>query len=112
MTFAADVSKRARQLIFVVREYAPSYTPTCLVEDERCHTIRSALTCLCVELLPFNDPLAIVRTNAAPGFAALVDDKLLRHHRITIEIGRVKNTNKNPSAENAIRELEDELIAT
>ena len=112
MSFTAEVIKRARQLISVVRKCATSYTPTCLVEDERCHTIRSALIRLCIELGKFDDSLAIVRILAAPEFTAIVDDKLLRHRRITIEIGRMMNTNKNSVAEKAILELEDELIAT
>ena len=63
---------------------------------------------MCVELVPLNGPLAVVCTDPAPGFTALVDDKLLRYHRIAIEIGRVKN--KNLVTEKAIRELEDELL--
>ena len=65
---------------------------------------------LCVELVPLDGPLAVERTDLAPGFTALVDDKLLRHYRITFEIGRVKNKNKNPVAEKEIRELEVELL--
>ena len=46
-------------------------------------------------------PLALLR---------LTDDRLLQQHRITVEIGRIKNVNKNPVAEKAVRELEDELL--
>ena len=109
IAFSADVIKRARQLILVVRDCATSYTTTCLVEGERCRTTGSAMIRLCVELVPLDGPLA-VRTYPAPGSTALADDKLLRHHRITIEIGRAKNKNKNPVTEQAIRELEDESL--
>jgi hypothetical protein len=34
----------------------------------------------------------------------------LRRHKITVEIGRVKNVNKNPVAEKCIAELGDELL--
>ena len=34
----------------------------------------------------------------------------LKHLNVTIEVGRVKNKNKNPVAEKAVRELEEELI--
>ena len=34
----------------------------------------------------------------------------LKHLNVTIEVGRVKNKNKNPVAEKAVLELEDELI--
>ena len=33
-----------------------------------------------------------------------------KHLNVTIEVGRVKNKNKNPVAEKAVRELEEELI--
>ena len=62
---------------------------------------------LCVELVPPDGPLAVLRTDLASGFTTLADDKL-RHLRIAIEIGRVKNTNKNHVAGKAIRELDGE----
>ena len=34
----------------------------------------------------------------------------LKHLNVTIEVGRVKNKYKNPVAEKAVLELEDELI--
>ena len=81
----------------------------CLVDDERCHTIRSALIRLCIQLVPLDGPLAVVRTDPAPGYTVLVDDKPLRYRRIAIDVGRVKN--KNPVAEKAIHELQDELLS-
>ena len=55
-------------------------------------------------------PPAVIRTDPAPGFKALVDDPLLKKHRITIELGQAKNPNKNPVAERAVQELETELL--
>ena len=86
--------KRERQLILVVREYVTSYTAARLITDERQETLRESLLCLCVELCPLDGPFAVVRTDPAPGFQALVNDELLRRHRITIEVGRFKNKNK------------------
>jgi hypothetical protein len=63
-----------------------------------------------VELRPLDGPHAVVRTDPAPGFAALPKDDLLHHHRISVEVGRAKNTNKNPEAERAIQELEAEIL--
>ena len=34
----------------------------------------------------------------------------LQHLNVTIKVGRAKNKNKNPVTENAVRELEEELI--
>jgi hypothetical protein len=59
---------------------------------------------------PLDGPPAVIRTDPAPGFKALADDKLLRQQRITLEIGRAKNANKNPVAEKGIQELEGELL--
>ncbi|KAK3748513.1 hypothetical protein QZH41_008577, partial [Actinostola sp. cb2023] len=109
-TFAADAIKRARQLILVLRECATSYTKTLLLSDECKDTLRDALIRLCVEMRPLDGPPAVIRTDPAPGFKALTEDKFLHQQRITLEIGRVKNPNKNPVAEKAIQELENELL--
>lgn len=110
ISFAADVIKRHRQLILVLRECVTSFTTTTLLEDERHQSLRDALVRLCIELRPLDGPPAVIRTDPAPGFKALTNDDLLRHHRLTLEIGRIKNTNKNPVAEKAVQELESELL--
>lgn len=109
-SFAADIIKRERQLIFVVRECVTSFTATMLVTDERAQTLRDGILQLCAELHPLDGPFAVIRTDPAPGFVALCNDELLNRHRISIEVGRVKNKNKNPVAEKAIRELESEIL--
>lgn len=81
-----------------------------LLTDERPETLRDALIGLCVQLRSFEGPPAIVRTDSAPGFKALVDDVSLCHHGIAIEIGDATNRNKNPVAERSIQELENELL--
>ncbi|CAG2239184.1 unnamed protein product [Mytilus edulis] len=59
---------------------------------------------------PLNGPSVVVRVDPAPGFRPLCDDSYLKQLNISIEIGRVKNRNKNPVADKAIAELEDELL--
>ena len=110
VAFAADVIKRERQLILVLRETVTSYTEACLVESERHSDLRDALIQMCIGLRPLDGPMAVVRTDPAPGFVALVNDEVLGQHRICVEIGRVKNPNKNPVAERAVQELEGELL--
>lgn len=110
ISFAADVIKRSRQLILVVRESVTSFTAACFIEDERHTTLRDALITLCIELRPLDGPPAVIRTDPAPGFQSLVTNELLQQHRLSIEIGRIKNVNKNPVAEKAVRELADELL--
>lgn len=108
--FAADVMRRERQFILIVRECVTSFTVGCIIDDERGVTLRDALIRLCIELRPLDGPPAVVRTDPAPGFVSLCDDELLFRHRITIETGRVKNINKNPVAERGIQEVEGELL--
>ncbi|KAL2103187.1 hypothetical protein ACEWY4_000055 [Coilia grayii] len=110
VTFAADIMKRARQLVLVLRECVTSYTVSMLVDDESRQTLRDGLVRLCVELRPLDGPFAVIRTDPAPAFKALATDSLLAQHRISLELGRAKNPNKNPVAEKAVQELGEELL--
>ena len=110
LSYAADVLKRTRQNILVVRECSTSYTRAVVIPDERKESLRDALLTLCIELRPLDGPPAVVRTDNGPGFASLQGDRVLQQHRVSIELGRVKNLNKNPVAEKAIQELEKELL--
>ena len=110
VSFAADVIKRSRQLIFVIRETVSSYTSTCIVESERHDALRDCIVRLCVEFRPLDGPPAVIRVDPAPGFIALVEDPTLQRLGIRLEVGRVKNPNKNPVAEKAVLEVEDELL--
>ena len=110
LSFAADVIKRSRQFILVLRECVTSYTCSLVIEDERHSTLRDALIRLCVGMRPLDGPIAVVRTDPAPGFKALINDELLHKHRITLELGHAKNVNKNPVAEKAVQEIEQELL--
>ena len=65
---------------------------------------------LLAEVQPLDGPYEVIRTDPALRFKALVNDQLLNRHRISIELGRPKNVNKNPVAERAIQELEDEIL--
>lgn len=108
--FAADVMRGERQIMLVLRECVTSYTFTKLLESELTPELRDAIIWLLAEVHPLDGPFAIIRTEPAPGFKALVNDELLTRHRIAIELGRPKNVNKNPVAERAIQELEVEIL--
>ncbi len=110
VTFAADVLKRERQLIFVLRENITSVTGAVIIENEQAQSLREAIIRLCVEIRPLDGPHTVVRVDPAPGFVALRNDVSLHNHRIGLEIGRVKNPNKNPIAERAIQEIEEEIL--
>ena len=87
-----------------------SYTSTCIVESERHDALRDCIVRLCVEFRPLDGPPAVIRVDPAPGFIALVEDPTLQRLGIRLEVGRVKNPNKNPVAEKAVLEVEDELL--
>ena len=68
VSFAADVVRRSRQCILVLRETSTSFTTSCIIENERHDTLRDALIRLCIEIRPLDGPTAVIRTDAAPGF--------------------------------------------
>ena len=109
ISFAADVMKRARQLILVLRETVTSYTRTCFLDDEMTSSLRSGLMCMCLELCPMDGSQCAIRVDGAPGFKSLVNDKVLKSHNMRVEIGRAKNVNRNPVAEHCIQESESEI---
>ena len=104
-SFATDVIKRSRQLIFLLLETVTSYFSSVSLEDERHQTLCNAIGKLYLELRPMDGPTAVIRTDPPHGFKALIDDPLLKKHRIIIELGQAKNPNKNPVAERAVQEL-------
>lgn len=108
--FAADIMCRERQKILVIREYVSCFTRSSILQSEKGDDIRSALVTLIHDIIPMDGPPVTVRTDNAPGFHSLVDDQFLKDHRINIDVGRVKNINKNPVAEKAIQELEHEIL--
>ena len=112
VSFAADRLKRDRQLTLLLRKTVTSYTAACIVSYEKQTTLREASACLATELHPLDGPPppAGIRVDPAPGFMALRNDETLKSLRLSFEIGRVKNPNKNPVVEKAVRELEEELL--
>ena len=110
--FSADVLLRERQKVLVIREQASSFTKAITIPSEKHNDLRDALILLISDLVPLEGPPAVVRTDPAPGFKSLINDDLLRRYRITLQIGRIKAPNKNPVAEKAIQELEEEINRT
>ena len=110
VSFAADIVKRYRQLILVLRETVSSYTLTSLIESEKREHLRDGLLILSVGLRSLCDHGVTIRVDPAPGFSALHNDKDLLSHGIKLELGHAKNPNKNPAAERAVEELGLELL--
>lgn len=87
-----------------------SFTASCLLDDERRESIRSGLLRLCHELRSLSGPLSVRRVDPASGFASLYGDEILKQYGFAVELGQVKNPNKNPVAEKCVAELGDELL--
>lgn len=110
VSFAADVIKRYRQVILVLRETVTSFTVSQLLANEQKNTLRDALICGCLSLKASEGPPSVIRVDPAPGFMHLDGDLRLRELGLCVEVGRIKNKNKNPVAEHAVRELGDEIL--
>ena len=106
VSFSLDVLRQAGQSIQVLWENVCAYTKTCLVPNEQGPTLWDAIICLTKEFVPLEGPPVVVRIDGGSGLTSLTTDELLRFHRIFLEIGRIKNKNKNPVAEKAVQELE------
>ena len=87
VSFAADVIQRERQMILPIRECVTSYKVCSLIPDEQKVTLRDHLIKLCAELIPLDGHLAVIRTEAYPGFIALTNDELLAKHRKLLKSG-------------------------
>lgn len=105
--FACDVMRRAKQYVFVTRDCFSSFTLAQIIPSEDKNALRDAI--IQTTSLLKTPENTVVRADGAPALQSLVGDKILTNHGITLEIGRSKNRNKNPIADKAIRELEDEL---
>jgi hypothetical protein len=108
--FAADVMRRYKQCVLVLRETVTSFTCSRIIPSEKHADLKDALIILCAEVRNLGESGCIIRVDCAPGLAALCKDKTLDKYGITLELGRVKNVNKNPVAERAIEELGRELL--
>ena len=56
VSFAADILKRDRQFIFLLRKTVTSYTAACIVSYEKQTTLREASACLATKLIPLDSP--------------------------------------------------------
>ena len=105
--FAADVFVKGKKFL-VLREVLTSHTSTLTIADEKADTLKNAL----MTLLSHYKTLKTIkiRVDNQSGFASLKSDKVFRKLNIEIIPGDSKNVNKNPVAERAVREVEDEIL--
>ena len=111
--FAADVLERETQKILILREGVTQFTRATFISDQKKDTLRQAILSLLLDILP--DTGTEVRLDAAVAFQSLeieslTSDTLLNKLGIRLVIGRTLNKNKNPIAENAVKELQKEIL--
>ena len=107
---AADVIRRYKQKILFMRDTFSSFTITKIIPNEDHVTLKTNLVVMISSIRSNLASEVIVRVDNAPGFRALKGDNDLLKLGITIDLGRVKNKNKNPVADKGILELTSELL--
>ena len=109
-SFAADVVRRYRQKIYVIRDTFSSYTCAELIPSEDANTLRESL-CKSISFLRPSPQVSVwTRVDNASGFRALKGDLTLTKLNIHIDLGRRHNKNKNPVVDKCIQELIAELL--
>ena len=109
-SFAGDVVRRFKQKILVLRDTFSSFTITRLIPNEDHITLRTSLIAMISSVRSNPQSAVIVRVDNAPGFFALKGDRDLQKLNISIDLGRVKNKNKNPVVDKGILELTSKLL--
>ena len=107
--YSADVIKRERQLILLLREYISSYSDACFIKTESAESLHEGLLRLMARFRAPSGPPVIVRVDPGKGFESLASRMGLSQFHISLEVGAPKNPNKNPVAEKGISELHAEV---
>ena len=108
--FSTDVLRRYNQFIMLFRESISSYTEAVIIPDEKTESLRDGIIRLSCRMRSALSPPAVVRSDGCTGLQSLVNDETLLSHQLRVEIGDLKNVNKNPISEKAIEELHAELV--
>ena len=120
--FSADVCKQNKQLVFICRENLSSFTTSKIIRDETADSIREAIIESVLDIIPEEgttvrlDPasahtsLVTETANETIDLSCLENDSVLKRFNISIDLGRVHNLNKNPIAENAVKEFLKERL--
>ena len=78
-----------------------------LIPDEKHDTLQQHLIRMVMHFKHNED--CVVRVDNAAGFLSLKNDELLRSIHITLDFGRIKNMNQNPTIDKIIHEVENEI---
>ena len=112
-SFSADVIKKDCQLVFVCREKLSQFTTSKIISDETADCLRDCVVSAVIEFIPENG--ATIQVDCATGFQKLasewsMDGSILKKLGIMIDLGRTHNVNKNPIAENCVKEFLKERL--
>jgi len=105
--FHADVIRREKQKIFIIRDQFSSLTAATLIQTEQHNDLKSALITLTTPIRLAPD--ITVRTDAATGFQAITKDAELKDIGINIDLSDTLNKNSNAVADRACSEIETEI---
>ena len=109
-SFAADVIRRYRQKIYVLRDTFTSFTCAELIPSEDANVLRDLLCKSISSLRPSPQIAVYTRVDNASGFRALENDVTLTNLNIFLDLGRRHNKNKNPVIDKCVQELIAELL--
>ena len=110
--FACDIMVRNAQKIVWIREKLTQFTHAKILESETGESIMMAFIPLIADKIP--EQGTIVRTDNASTFQKLEamsinHNSWLRKYQIRIELGETFNHNRNPIAENLVKEAHEEM---
>ena len=111
--FSADVIKKDCQLILICREKLSQFSISQIIPDESADSLRNSLISSVLEFLP--EFGTTIQVDCSTGFQKLAsecleDGSILKKLGITIDLGRSHNINKNPVAENCVKEFLKERL--
>ena len=106
--FNIDVMKRNNQKIMVARDLFSTYTTTAIIKSEQSNCLLKGII-ECITPIRSSGQVTI-RTDSAPGFLSIENSSYLSKLNIKLNTTDPSNKNSVASVDNAIRELEEELI--
>ena len=105
--FVADVMRRTRQKVLVIRDQFSSFTLAQFIETENHQDLQNALIKM-ITPIRANDSV-IIRTDQATGFQKLKANKALEDLKISIELSDDYSKNGTAVVDKGIQELEREI---
>ena len=111
--FSSDVIRMHNQKIFITREKLSQFTIANLVPDETADSLKMTLLEQITQLIPESG--SRVQVDCATACQAMKAESehmesIFKKLNIEVDLGRTLNKNKNPVAENAIKEFHKEHL--